>query len=594
MAFDGLTTAAVVNELTNKITGSRIDKVYQPQSTMLLLRLRQKRENISLLISSHPVRYRIHLTERSFTNPQSPPMFCMVLRKHIEGGKIISVNQPGLERQVVIEIENKDELGRVVKKYLICEIMGKHSNIILLNNDKSTIIDGMKRYSYAVNQYRQVLPGETYKAPPQQDKIYPNDLDEAKLLDELLRINLTTPVWKGLLQCIEGLGPDTCKEIVYNANLSPGILIEECGEYEFNKLWEELQKVRECLNTGNYSPILIKEKNVYKDFSPLDLQQYPKENKIYYSSISKAIDEFYLHNENQEKFNNLVNNIKKILQKEIKRCSKKAQLQRETINKAQNMEKYKLYGELLTANIYRIKKGMDKIEVTNYYSEEGETLEISLKPELTPAENAQRYFKRYNKASSAAKQAQVQLENTLEELNYLQNTLFWVQNATTLEEVNDIKKELLKSGYIALKEPQGKKKKSKETTKRPQPLSYTSQDGFKILVGKNNTVNDYLTLKIASDSDIWLHAKDMPGSHVIIRCDNQKAPESTLQEAAILAAYYSKGKNSTNVPVDYTLKKYVRKPKGAKPGMVIYDNHRTLYVTPDPGVVEDILQRQQK
>ncbi len=592
MAFDGLTTAAIVKELSSMIINCRIDKIYQPEKTTLLFRLRKNRNMNNLLISSHPVRSRIHITEKKYNNPQTPPMFCMVLRKHLEGGKILSIKQPDFERQVIIEIENKDELGRLVTKNLICELMGKHSNIILLQNNNK-IIDAITKYSFYKNDYRQILPGEIYKYPPKQNKINPLYLNEETFKDNLIKGKLEIPVFKALLTIIKGLGPDTCKEITNRTNIKNNSLINECGEYEFNNLWRIIQDIIEIINTGNYTPTLIKQDNKFKDFSPLDLIQYNSDEKIVLLSMSKAIDIFYTYKEEQEIFNNTVNYLTKIINKEIKRCSKKLNIQRHTIDKSQNAQQYKLFGELLTANIYKIKKGMKKIKVLNYYSEKEDKITINLIPELTPSENAQRFYKKYNKILSSSEKTKIQYKKTLEELNYLESVLFWLNKTNNLYEVIEIKEELIKNDYIKKEKIQLKRKNSKYKNQKPQPLEFTSTEGIKIMVGKNNTVNDYLTLKIASGSDIWLHVKDMPGSHVVISLKEKNVPEKTLIEAAMLAAYYSKGKNSSNVPVDYTYKKYVKKPKGAKPGMVIYENQKTLFMTPDEESLKNLLNQKE-
>lgn len=586
MAMDGLALAAVVRELSQQLINCRIDRVYQPRSTDLILKLRAGRENLNLLLSSHPVWSRIHLSKRTFQNPQSPPMFCMVLRKHIEGGRIVGIKQKGLERQLTIEIEGRDELGRLVKKHLVCEIMGKHSNIILLDSDKKTIIDGIKRYSYAVNKYRQVLPGEAYKEPPEQNKFHPGSMDKETLENELLKRDLNTPLWKALLQLIQGFGPVTCRETVYRANLDPDFPLDKCGDYEFGKLWLSLMEIAKIIEKGTYSPTLIKQNKVYIDFFPINPLQYPNENKEFRNNMSEVLEEYYLSKEKEEQFYNLLHKIKKVLKREIGRVSKKAEIQRRKLDDIANAQKYKLFGELIIANIYQIKKGMKEILLSNYYSPNYEKIKVKLNPELSPSENAQRYYKKYNKAISAAKQAKILLNKSLEELNYLNNSLYCLENAENIEELLEIEGELIKEGYIKSKKSTVEERAKKR--KQTYFYRYKSSKGEEILVGKNNTSNDRLTMKIASPEDIWLHVKALPGSHVIIRTAGQEVSASTLEEAALLAAYYSKGKNSNNVPVDYTKVKHVRKPKGAKPGMVIYNHHKTIHVNPDKEKIKNL------
>lgn len=577
MAFDGITLKAVEQELISKIENCRLDRIYQPRNSLLSIRLRHRRQLQNLLISTHPLRHGVYISKSKIDNPQFPSTFCMTLRKHLEGGKINKIQQRGFERQLVITVENIDELGNKVEKNLVCEIMGKHSNIILLNAN-NTIIDAVNRYSYSLNQYRQVLPGQPYFDPPKQNKLEPNLIDESTFGEKLLNENLDLPVWKGILNFIKGFSPVICKEIVYKAGFDlNNTLINSCGEHELIKLYRSFNTVRELVEEKEFKPLIVEMDSNYEMFYSLDLEQYPIRNKLFFTSISEAIENFYNHKENEELLKSITKNLKNTITNKIDSLNKKKKLQSKSLKQSKESKKYKLFGELLLANLHCIKKGMTEVILHNYYSDTTE--KIKLRADLTPAENAQRYFKKYNKAAKSIKKTAYQLTKTSQEIKYLENCLFNLQNIHTLEEAQDLKEELINTGYM--KKEISSKSSTKKSKTKPSYLSHISSDGYTILVGKSNTSNDYITMNIADDDDIWLHVKDYPGSHVIIRSEKKPVPNTTLIEAARLAVSYSKAKDSANVPVDYTYKKNVRKPKGAKPGMVIYDNHNTLFATPN-------------
>ncbi len=585
MSFDGIVLAAVRSQLAKEITGSRIDRVYQPEGEEILLHLRRPGENQRLLISAHAQNARIHLTAMQKPNPMEPPMFCMVLRKHLEGGKITAVNQPGLERVLHIHVEAYDELGALAEKILICEIMGKHSNIILLDPAANTILDGVKRYSHALSRHREVLPGRPYLAPPAQDKHDPLALDQEGFHAIMLASPLHSQVTKAIQTNFEGLSPLLCREIAARAALDQDLTLDQCGEYELSRLWAALTGLFREVRAESFHPTLVFDPwGQVTAFSAVDLTQYSGWKKET-GSMSQVLDRFYTQKENQAKFGQRQQALLKVVQGELDRLGKKVQIQQENIKEAEAAEELRLWGELITVNLYQLQKGQETVELVNYYDPEGTTVKVKLDLQLTPAENAQVYFKRYTKAKHSGNLAVQYLAEYQQEIDYLESVATSIQQAATLLELVEIKEELAAQGYLKVKET-SKGKKNKKPGAAPkqelsQPLAFTSTDGITILVGKNNKQNDQLTLRTAQPEDIWLHVKDIPGSHVIIRCAGlPQVPEATLHQGAMLAAYYSKARGSSNIPVDYTLRKHVHKPRGAKPGMVIYENQRTLFVTP--------------
>ncbi|HHY60673.1 MAG TPA: fibronectin/fibrinogen-binding protein [Clostridia bacterium] len=583
MAYDGMTMAAVAAEL-QALVGAKILRIYQPEAHTILLQLRQPDgSKYRLLASADATAARVHLTEHSYPNPAQPPMFCMLLRKHLEGGVVTAVTQPGLDRVLVLAVQAYDELHELCQRQLICEVMGKHSNIILVNPENGQIIDAIKRYSHAVSRYREVLPGSLYIPPPAQNKKDPRTITYEDLEAGLLQ-SLGQTAAKAVAGLLDGFSPLLGRELVFRAGLEEDLPVEAMGAYEFGRLYEALQDLLGELAARCPFPSLVQGEKGWQAFSAFRLTQFPAERLLHPSSVNETIDRYYRAHQELQAFQNLQHRLRQKAQKELERCYKKAALQQDTIRLAQEADTFRVKGEILTANLYRIKPGDRLVELENFYDPEGRTIAIELLPELSPADNAQRYFHLYNKAKNAAQKARQYYEETREEMAYLEGILHSVESADTMAELREIEEELVKQGY--LREAAGP---GKSSPARPEIPSFRSSDGFTILVGKNNKQNDYLTLRVARDQDLWLHTKDLPGSHVIIRNpEGKKIPETTLREAAHLAAYFSKGRFGSQVPVDYTQRKYVRKPSGAKPGMVLYENHQTIYVTPDPELVEKL------
>lgn len=571
MAFDAVAVGCLTNELKSEITGSRIDKIHQPERDEITLNIRSAGSSHTLLISVGAAHPRINFTERQKKNPITAPLFCMLLRKHIGGGKITAVEQVGFERIISIHIESRNELGDLTEKQLIVEIMGRHSNIILVG-ENGKIIDAIKHIDLSVSSVRQVLPGLIYEYPPAQDKIplteFGGDLSFNVLQGELLS--------KAVLSKISGISPLTARELVYRAYGAADIKLCEAGDLQ--KLSAEIKKLAGEVKSGLFSPCIIYDEKAQKlaEFSAIDICQYGGAmKKILHNSMSRVIDEFYSGRDALERMKQKSADVVKLLGNLLERAYKKRIILRQTIAEADKKDMYRLYGDLITANIYRIKEGDRELEAVSYY--DGSNVKIPLDSALAPAQNAQRYYKKYRKAKTAETEAAVQEKQNEENIDYLESTLASVENCTSEADINAIRTELSETGYIK-KGGRAKKNKQSEASK---PMHFVSPDGFDIYVGKNNTQNDYLTLRLANSSDIWFHTKQIHGSHTVIKLKTDKnVPEETMLMAAQLAAYYSKGRSSNQVPVDYTQIKNVKKPSGAKPGMVIYDNYNTAYVAP--------------
>lgn len=555
MAYDGIVTRAMVRELNEKIYLGKIEKVYQPEADELVFNIHTKKGNFRLFASSGSAHARVHFIESTPVNPPAPLSFCMLLRKHLQGGRITEIKQKDSERIIEISVETLNELGFSVSKKLIFEIMGKHSNIILTDISTGKIIDSIKRVSFDVNRVRQILPGMVYTYPPSQDKI-PFDKITAEQLDALPCDSKT------ILRSIGGIAPSFSEELAMRNGNERSMYFETCIK-------------KTDTDTGDY-PVYTDSSNNPVDFYAFSLSELSDNcSSLHFETLSKAM-EFYFgrkesSNQGKQKSHDLIKSVSASLDKLY---LKKKRLS-EDILKAENSEDLRLYGELLTANIHLIKPGMSSVEVINYY--DGSTIKIPLDVKQSPSRNAQHYFKKYGKSKTAVKEKQIQLEETDSEINYLESVLTFLENTDDVSEIESLRSELVETGYIRKRKQQGGFKEKKY---RPQPHKYTLSSGMTVLVGRNNKENDFLTLKTAGSRDIWMHTKDIPGSHVILQSGGAELDEKTIFEAAAIAAYHSKARTSENVPVDYVPVKYVKKPAGAKPGMVIFTNNRTVWVNP--------------
>lgn len=582
MAFDGLVVHSVSDELSSKLVGGKIDKIYQPEKDEIVLHIRNNKENFKLVLSASASNPRVYLSnDYKKENPINAPMFCMLLRKYIQGGNIVSVSQIDFERILKITVESLDELKSKTEKTLIVEIMGRHSNIIL-THEENKIVDSIKRIPPSISRVRQILPGMTYHLPPAQDKfnpLYSISKDDFKNIISAFDGNISKCLYSKFL----GISPTISKELCFRCNINASEDILNLNDLDFDKLYAEFSNLVSNLKDKNYNPCLALDPKTDKllDFSCINLTMFSELKVIHDISISSILENFYAHKDIKERINQRASDFKKSISVKLDRLYNKLKKQELELKESDNAQSYKIKGDLITSYIYMIEKGMNYIEVQNFYDPDYSKVKINLNPNLTPSENAQKYFKRYNKLKHAKKEISAQIEISLDEINYLENIILSIDNCDNIAELNDIKEELQKLGYMRGK-VNSKKEKNKLTTK---PNEYISSDGFTILVGKNNKQNDFLTLRVANNDDMWMHTKNIPGSHVIIKSEGKDIPETTLFEGAMLAAFFSKSKMSSQVPVDYTLKKNVKKPNGSKPGMVIYETNNTMYVTPSEEIV---------
>lgn len=561
MSFDGFVTRAVVKELRETLSNGRINKVYQPFETDLLLSIRANRKNVQLYISTSANFSRIHLTNERYPNPIQPPMFCMLVRKHIEGSIVKNIKQIELDRIIHIELQARDELGDLISKTLIVEIMGRHSNLILLDTERNIIVDSIKHLPPSLNSYRTVLPGREYVSPPSQNKANPLEADRETVLK---KVDFNQgKIDQQLVTSFAGLSPIVSKEIVHRA-----------GFVTKDSLPQTFLEAMKLFRNNTYEPEIVRSKH-REAFSVMSLTHMDGE-KIKFDTVSSMLDRFYFGKAERDRIKQQASDLEKRLSNEMKKNKRKLKKLEKTLRDTEKAEQYQLYGELLTAHMHEIKRGQSQVAVDNYYNP-GEKVKITLDPVKTPAENAQAYYQKYTKAKNAVSIVKRQIEETKENIAYFELLLTQMEKAT-LEDVAEIREELEDEGII-----KRKRRKEKKKVDKPKPETYESSEGVPILVGKNNKQNEYLTMKLARKSDTWLHAKDIPGSHVVIH--GNQFGEETLYEAAVLAAYFSKAKQSSNVPIDYTKVRYVKKPRGAKPGFVTYSNQKTMYVTPSEDLV---------
>lgn len=580
MPFDGSVINSVIDELNQKLQNGRVDKIYQPEKDELILGIRGFKENYKLLLSASPNYPRIHLTGLNKSNPQVPPTFCMLLRKHLLGGRILSITQPNFERIVEIAIEGLDEMGYSTVKVLTIEIMGRHSNIIFVDKESNRIIDSIKRVNFEMSSVREVLPGRQYAYPPSGSdlglpKLSPLDFTFEQFVECIEKQQESLKLDKFLMKAFNGISPIAAKEMCLYGSVEFDGDITRISDEARVSLADGIRSFAQRLERRQFMPRIFVEGGKLKDFYCFDLKLYEHLKQEQLESISQAIESFYGEKDSKDRIRQKYGDIQRIISNRLDRCCKKREILDDELTQAREAEKYKLYGDLIMSNLYQITKDMAKISLLNFFSEAQETLEISLDTQLTPTGNAQRYYRLYNKSKSALVSIQHQIIENTQEIQYLEAQADNLEKCTEELEINEIRQELAEQGYIK------KKKEGKKKTAAPsKPMHFMSSAGFEIFVGKNNLQNDYLTIKFAAPNDIWLHTKDIPGSHVIIKNGGKALDDDTLAEAANLAAFYSKAKNATKVPVDYTIRKNVRKPNGSKPGMVIYENNKTVYIDP--------------
>lgn len=641
MAYDGLVTRAIAYELADKIKYGKIEKIYQPDADELVFNIHTHAGNLKLYASCGSSHARVHLTRESFENPASPLAFCMLMRKHLSGGRITDVRQRETERIIEIDVETMNELGFSVNKRLIFEIMGKHSNIIAVDAESCKIIDCIKRVSIDVNRVRQLLPGKIYEYPPSQDKTPLNEITEESFA-HIAAVNTAgspgdpvpmpdeTFLGKSILGVVQGFSPaiadDTAARAlsVFKANdsgdgeisvdadkladseesstdlrkISALVRNADIGAVIYERVMQmrsalaassggEIPELRDSYRSNSESPNFTAFRIspvVYTDDggAPVEFHVFPLSayesccNAVHFDTVSEAAEYFFGSKSSSNRVKQKSNDLSRALKSALDKLYLKKQRLSEDLLRAENSEDFRLYGELLTANIHLAKAGEPSVTVTNYYT--GEPVTIPLDIRYSPSKNAQNYFKKYGKAKTAVKEKALQLEEVGKDIEYLESVSAFADNASSIEEIEELRNELVENGYLRRRKNAFRPGKNKSA-----PHEYHVSGGFRVLIGRNNKENDILTFKTAGNKDIWLHTKDIHGSHAILFTNGMNIddmPEDAIFEAASLAAYYSKGRDSENVPVDYVPVRFVKKPNGAKPGMVIFTNNRTVWVTP--------------
>lgn len=573
MAFDGIVVANLVRDLNDKIVSGRISKIAQPEKDELILTIKGNRESLRLLISANASLPLLYFTETNKPGPLTAPNFCMLLRKHISGGRIVSVTQPGLERVVRIEVEHLDEMGDLRRKFLIVELMGKHSNIIFCD-DKNMILDSIKHISAQVSSVREVLPGREYFIPHAGEKKNPLTITE-EAFKELIK---GTPqiLSKALYLDLTGLSPVAAAQICHLASLDGDVSAKELSDAELTHLYHAFSWIMDDVRQGTFTPNIVYQKEKPVEFASIPLTMYSGGDyrSVSFSSISALLEQYYAEKNAVSRIHQKSTDLRKILSNSLERSYKKRDLQQKQLRDTEKREKYRIYGELLNTYGYNIPEGEKSFTCTNYYDNTEVT--IPLDPTLSARENAVRYFEKYNKQKRTFEATTAQLAQTQAEIEHLESISTFLDIARKEEDLAQIKEELTEYGYIKRHFSAGKKQK--KITSRP--FHYLSSDGFHIYVGKNNYQNEELTFKLASGNDWWFHAKGIPGSHVIVKSEGRELPDRVFEEAGALAAYYSKGRNQDKVEIDYIQRKNLKKVPGAAPGFVVYHTNYSLIASP--------------
>ncbi|EON3042601.1 fibronectin-binding protein EfbA [Enterococcus hirae] len=566
MSFDGVFTHAMINELRETLLSGRISKIHQPYENEVVLVIRSRGKNQRLLLSAHPSYARIQITQIDYQNPDTPPNFVMMLRKHLDGAILESIEQIENDRVIHFHFTKRDELGDLQNIILIVELMGRHSTIILVNKESGKILDAIKHIGSSQNTYRSLLPGVDYIAPPEQNQLNPFSQEKEKVFHRLSQMDLTP---KGIQQQFQGIGFDTAQELVARLTERPN---------EKMLVWQEFFTAIDTQLSPSLYEVAEKEY-----FTPINYRFFNSntQQKKMYPTLSALLDAFYQEKAEKDRAKQQGGELIRKIENELKRNRNKLKKREQTLKDSENAEDYRRDGELLTTFMAQVPRGANEVTLPNYY-EEDRPITIKLDPALTPNQNAQKYFHRYQKLKNAVKLIGKQIEEAKNEIDYLESVLSQLEIAGPMD-IEVIKEELTAEGYLK------KKSSKKQKRKKPsQPDQYLSTDGTLILVGKNNLQNDQLSLKTAKKTDYWLHAKNIPGSHVIIKSDQPS--DETITEAAELAAYFSKYRHSAQVPVDLVQVKHLRKPNGAKPGYVIYENQKTIIVTPEEEKINKMKQ----
>lgn len=570
MAFDGITVAALVQELRDNLTGGRISKIAQPEPDELLLTIKTPAGQRKLYISASASLPLIYLTDENKLSPMTAPNFCMLLRKHIGNGRITSISQPKLERIISLHIEHLNELGDLCEKKLIIEIMGKHSNIIFCD-DKDMILDSIKHVSAQISSVREVLPGRTYFIPDTMEKSDPLSVNEKKFLDTLKE--KPVPLGKAIYTSFTGISPVIAEDICFLAGLDSQLPASELDEDTLLHLFRQFSYYMDDIRGCHFHPCIYYDGTSPKDFGAVALSHFSNYTKQEFTSISEVLNTYYATKNTLTRIRQKSADLRHVVQTALERNRKKYELQKKQLRDTENREKYKVYGELIHTYGYNLAPNSRELTALNYYT--NEEITIPLDPTLTPPENAQKYFNKYNKQKRTFEALTELIQETADDIHYLESISNSLDIALTEADLIQIKEELMQTGYVRRKYT---KKKEKITSR---PMHYISSDGYHMYVGKNNLQNEELTFSFANGNDWWFHAKGAPGSHVIVKTGGDELPDRTFEEAGRLAAYYSKNRGSDKVEIDYVEKKHVKKPNGSKPGFVVYYTNYSLVIDSD-------------
>ena len=582
MALDGAFLRHLKKEITDRALGARVDKIYQPNKEELVFLLRTRQEAFKLLLSARANSPRIHFTQYAPENPKVPPMLCMLLRKRLSGAKLVEIRQPGLERLLYLDFDAANELGDKVRLSLVIEIMGKYSNIILVDG-QGKIVDALKRVDEEMSSQRLVQPGLTYELPPAQNKPCMLECQPEEIVEAIVHQPKNQSLNKGILNALQGLSPVVCREIEHQVGRGQELFTRDLTQEQKERLRFFLERLFTMVRDTAGEPYMVtKIKGKPMEFSFLNIVQYGTLASVSrWEDFSSLLDEFYEERDRQDRMRVKAQDLLRLLANASERLSRKINLQRGELARSEDREHLRVCGDLINANLYRIERGSAFADLENFY-DENRLMRIKLDPALNATQNAQKYYKEYRKAKTAQQVLGEQIAQAEQELLYVDSVFDCLSRAQSESELNEIRQELREEGYL---------KAVRDKRKPPAPLApleFVSSEGFRILVGRNNRQNDKLTLKQANNNDIWLHTKNIPGSHTIIVTGGRQPGDATLKEAAMLAAYHSRAKDSSQVPVDYTQIRYVSKPQGAKPGMVIYVHYQTLFVTPQHELTEKL------
>lgn len=571
MALDGAFLRHIKNEIESLAIGARVDKIHQPSKEEFIFSMRNRSGAYKLLMSTRANSSRVHFTKDIPENPSVPPMLCMLFRKKLCGAKLIGIRQPSLERVLFFDFEATNELGDKVLLTVVAEIMGKYSNIILVDQN-GKIIDALKRVDFLVSSKRQVVPFIKYELPPNQNKLSLLDNTVDEIVEQIIKLKCSKSLSQVLLETVQGISPIVCSEIEYRIKFNKDISLKD-----------ELNNLINVIKTCSGSPTIVYDKVRPKDFSFFNITQYEDTLSVEkYKSFSELLDAFFIKRDRIDRMKAKSHDLYRQVNNILSRLRKKVKIQKTEIEQSENKDNLRVFADLINANLYQIEKGANEVILQNFYDENLKEVKIKLDPMLSAAKNAQKFYKEYRKSKIAREVLSSEIDKANKEITYMESVLDSINRAQAENDLSEIKNELISQGYI-----KEKKLSNKKQIALP-PIEYNLDENIKVLVGRNNHQNDKLTLKIASKRDIWFHVKDMPGSHTILFADKNFITEDILNKVAQIAAYHSRAKDSSNVPVDYAMVKDVKKPSGSKPGMVIYDNYKTLYVTPDRNFIENL------